>query len=236
MQSLAAPVKRERAASERAASPQVQAPIVVKIERGEDGEVDEDMEMDSEDEDEALAEMAAREGLSLEEYRLKIDNQLKEIEGIKAEQEVGIKSSYECDWADVQEKEEEEAVVGGGVGGFLNLLRQQGALKGQSEQDQERERIQRQKDLWLADHRRRMAKRELARLQARGENKDQAQREWEARAREQQEIRDAMESFKAYKPDVNIVYHDEFGRGALRVQTPLTRSFSSIRNIADRQK
>lgn len=41
--------------------------------------------MDSEDEDEGLAEMAAREGLSLAEYRIKIDSQMQEMERVKAE-------------------------------------------------------------------------------------------------------------------------------------------------------
>jgi U4/U6.U5 tri-snRNP-associated protein 1 len=72
--------------------------------------------------------------------------------------------------------------------------------------------VQIAKDLWLADHRRRMAKRELEKIQARGGNKDQAQREWEAKIREQNEARDAMEMYKDYKPDISIVYHDEFGR------------------------
>lgn len=83
IESLAAPVKRERAATPPAA---VEEPIVVKIERGEEGEVDEDME--SEDEDDTLAEMAAREGLSLAEYRIKIDSQLAEMSNIKAEDQV----------------------------------------------------------------------------------------------------------------------------------------------------
>ena len=40
----------------------------------------------------------------------------------------------------------------------------------------------------------------------------QAQREYENRLREQQEARQNLEAFKNYKPDVNIVYYDEFGR------------------------
>jgi len=86
LESLAAPVKRERAAT-----PPVEAPIVIKVERGEDGELlptaarDEDEDMDSEDEDEELAEMAAREGLSIEEMRLKIDASLVEAANVKEE-------------------------------------------------------------------------------------------------------------------------------------------------------
>ncbi|RSH91795.1 hypothetical protein EHS25_009165 [Saitozyma podzolica] len=197
------PVKRERAVSPAQPSTSTSAPngqpVVVKIERGEDGEVedgeDEDM---SEDEDEGLAEMAAREGMSLEEYRLKIDSQMKEMSEMQAE--------------DVEKASEPEPVVGQGMAGVLSLLRNQGALKKVSAEDQERERVQKQSDLWLADFRRRQAKRELERILARGGNKDQAQREWENKVREQQEARDALEVYRDYKPDINIVYHDEFGR------------------------
>ena len=83
IESRAAPVKRERAASPATATQE--RPVVVKIEREEDGEVDEDEGMESEDEDEALAEMAAREGMSLAEYRLKIDAQMQEMEKVKEE-------------------------------------------------------------------------------------------------------------------------------------------------------
>jgi len=86
LESRAAPVKRERAVS--AGPSQVEQPVVVKIERTDDAPVaaaDEDEEMDSEDEDEGLAEMAAREGLSLAEYRIKIDSQMQEMERVKAE-------------------------------------------------------------------------------------------------------------------------------------------------------
>ena len=91
-------------------------------------------------------------------------------------------------------------------------MRNQGAIKARTVEDAERERVQKRKDLWLADHRRRMAKRELERIQARGGNKDQAQREWENKMREQNEAREALEMYRNYKPDINIVYHDEFGR------------------------
>lgn len=98
------------------------------------------------------------------------------------------------------------------MAGVLNLLRQQGALAKRSAEDEERERVQKQRDLWLADYRRRQAQRDLERIAARGGNKDQAQREWENKVREQTEARDALSVFRDYKPDVNIVYHDEFGR------------------------
>ncbi|WVF73035.1 hypothetical protein IAT40_007853 [Kwoniella sp. CBS 6097] len=211
LESLVAPVKRERdatpppvASTSNGSRSQAAAQdsVVVKIERDEEGQVDEDEDM-SDEEDDALAEMAAREGLSLEEYRLKIDKQLEEMENIKKEGEAGVPT-------------ESEPVVGNGVAGILSMLRNQGALKARTVEDEQREKTQKEKDLWLADHRRRIAQREYERIMARGGNKDQAQREYENRMREQQEARDALDSYRNYKPDINIVYHDEFGR----VMTP----------------
>lgn len=109
------------------------------------------------------------------------------------------------------------------------MLRQQGALGSLSVQDAERERVQKEKDLWLADHRRRMAKRELEKIKARGgPQKDQAQREWENKMREQQEAREALESYKSYKPDVDIKYTDEFGRGEWPTKLLACANLSSL--------
>lgn len=99
-----------------------------------------------------------------------------------------------------------------GMASTLNILRQQGILATPAADQTEREKIQLQRDRWLADQRRKVAQRELDKLNSRGGNKDQAQREYENRQREQQEARQNLESFKNYKPDVNIVYYDEFGR------------------------
>lgn len=98
------------------------------------------------------------------------------------------------------------------MAGTLSILRAQGALQETSGDLRDRERVQQQRDSWMAEHRSRLTLREVERAKARGANKDQQQREYENRLREQQEARAAVESFKHYKPDVNIVYHDEFGR------------------------
>lgn len=219
LESRAISVKRERISPPPSGiTPVTEAgpseePVMVKIERREEGEVDdEDDEMGEEDAD--LAEIAAREGMSLEEYREKIDRQMREMEEMKKEAKDEVShslSSLQLKAYGVHQ-DEAEPTVGQGVAGVLALLRHQGALKARTAEDEERERVQKQKDLWLADYRRRMAQRELERIQARGGNKDQAQREWENRMREQQEARDALDIYKNYKPDVNIVYHDEFGR------------------------
>ncbi|TRM64687.1 SART-1 protein [Schizophyllum amplum] len=94
----------------------------------------------------------------------------------------------------------------------LGILRQTGLIATPNADQQERERTQLQQNLWLADQRRRVTQREMDRLASRGQPKDQAQREYENRLREQQEAREQLETFKHYKPDVNIVYYDEFGR------------------------
>jgi U4/U6.U5 tri-snRNP-associated protein 1 len=99
-----------------------------------------------------------------------------------------------------------------GMASTLNILRQQGILAAPAADQTDREKIQLQRDKWLADQRRRVAQRELDKLSSRGGNKDQATREYENRLREQQEARQNLETFKNYKPDVNIVYYDEFGR------------------------
>jgi U4/U6.U5 tri-snRNP-associated protein 1 len=76
----------------------------------------------------------------------------------------------------------------------------------------EREKTQKQHDQWLANHRHRLAQRELERLRARYSNKDQTTREYENRVREQQAAREEEKEFKHYRPDVDIKYYDEFGR------------------------
>lgn len=99
-----------------------------------------------------------------------------------------------------------------GLASTLDILRHQGILATPSADAIDREKTQLQRDLWLADQRRRVAYREVERQKGRGGNKDQAQREYENRLRDQQEARTNLDSFKDYKPDVNIVYYDDFGR------------------------
>jgi U4/U6.U5 tri-snRNP-associated protein 1 len=221
LDSLSRPVKRERASSAQptadassSSAPAAAEPTIikVKIERPEDGELGDEDEVMSEDEDEGLAEMAAREGLGLAEYRMKIDAQMQEMSELKPE-EVSYSLLYTAKApADHQDEEASAPVVGSGMSGYLNLLRQSGALQKRSTEDAEREEAQVKYDLWIADHRARMAKREVERLQARNKPVDQAQKEWENKMREKKEAEEARRAYESYKPDINIVYHDEFGR------------------------
>jgi len=105
-----------------------------------------------------------------------------------------------------------EQTFSAGMASTLNILRQQGLVATPTADQRERENVQLQRDVWLAEQRQRTAQRDVERLKARGSSKDQAQREYENRLRDQQEARANLEAFKNYKPDVNIVYHDEFGR------------------------
>lgn len=99
-----------------------------------------------------------------------------------------------------------------GLASTLDILRHQGILAVPTADSVDREKTQLQRDLWLADQRRRVAQRDMEKQKGRGGNKDQAQREYENRLRDQQEARANLDAFKDYKPDVKIVYYDEFGR------------------------
>ena len=124
------------------------------------------------------------------------------------EQKTGMKAED----ADLELGTSGEKTHSSGLAATLNILRQQGILATSTVEGTDREKVQLQRDVWLADQRRRIAHRELEKQKAKGGNKDQAQREYENRLRDQQEARANLEAFKDYKPDVNIVYHDEFGR------------------------
>ena len=135
-----------------------------------------------------------------------IESAIKQTEAMESAQ------SQEASSADAPVGTSVEQTFGSGMAATLNILRQQGVLAQPKADQLERERVQLQRDLWLADYRRMLAQRELERAKARGGNRDQATREYENRVREQQEARQMLEAFKNYKPDVNIVYYDEFGR------------------------
>jgi U4/U6.U5 tri-snRNP-associated protein 1 len=98
------------------------------------------------------------------------------------------------------------------MGSTLAILRQQGILKTLTSEQLERERVQRERDRWLAEHRARDILKENDKLRSRGSARDQASREYENRRREDEERRAMAKSFEDYKPDVNIVYYDEHGR------------------------
>ncbi|PSR75548.1 hypothetical protein PHLCEN_2v9028 [Hermanssonia centrifuga] len=164
-----------------------------------------DIEMGNEDED--MEELEAGEVVVKEEEDEEamlnaIENAIKEHEAVQEAQ----------NGSDVPVGTASEQTFSSGMAATLNILRTQGLLAAPGTSQVEREAIQLQRDLWLADYRRLVAQRDLDKAKTRGGNRDQATREYENRLREQQEARQNLESFKNYKPDVNIVYYDEFGR------------------------
>ncbi|KAF8965904.1 SART-1 protein [Flammula alnicola] len=101
-----------------------------------------------------------------------------------------------------------------GMASTLSMLRQQGILLTPTADQPEAEQLQR--DLWLAEQRVNLAQREMKKREGNGQNKDQATREYDNRVREQQEAKDRWDTFKDYKPLLNLTEYDEFGR-------PMTR-------------
>ena len=168
-------------------------------------------DVNMEETDVALAELEAGEVIVKEEdYDEEMLNAIEDaINAAEShEQETGVKAEE----GELELGTSGEKTHTSGLAATLNILRQQGILATPTAENSEREKVQLQRDVWLADQRRRIAQRELERQKARGGNKDQAQREYENRLRDQQEARSNLDAFKDYKPDVNIVYHDEFGR------------------------
>ncbi len=111
-------------------------------------------------------------------------------------------------------EEESEPIIGRGMAGTLSFLRQQGMMPQANPDLASREEQQRRYDAWLAARRLEERDRELARQasKASGSSLDQSTREAQNRNRELEEARLAQDRFRDYKPDVEIKYHDEFGR------------------------
>lgn len=160
------------------------------------------------EEDEAVEELEAGEVVIKEEED--DEEMLNAIEYAMREQEAADKAAEGGEDAPVGTASEQTFSTG--MAATLNILRSQGVLAQSGADQLEREKVQLQRDLWLADYRRMVAHRELEKAKARGGNRDQATREYENRLREQQEARQNLDAFRNYKPDVNIVYYDEFGR------------------------
>ncbi|KAI1797132.1 SART-1 protein [Ganoderma leucocontextum] len=164
--------------------------------------------MDSEDVDHPMEEIEAGEVVVKEEDDEEamlnaIETAIKQTEAMEVDETAP---------ADASVGTSIEQSFGSGMAATLSILRQQGVLARPKADESERERVQLQRDLWLADYRRMLAQRELERTKTRGGNRDQATREYENRVREQQEARQNLDLYRNYKPDVNIVYYDEFGR------------------------
>ncbi|KAI8919005.1 SART-1 protein [Powellomyces hirtus] len=126
---------------------------------------------------------------------------------------------------------EEEPLIGAGLASTLALLTQKGFVEKASPEEVERLRKQNEKRTWLAEQKKLEKIREMQRLkekelkreknkQQQGKGQQQQHRdehdwyreEQEARYAERERARETEERFKKYIPDVNLEYHDEYGR------------------------
>ncbi|KAJ3174634.1 hypothetical protein HDU87_007006 [Geranomyces variabilis] len=129
---------------------------------------------------------------------------------------------------------EEEPLISAGLGATLALLTQKGFVEKASPAEIERLRKQNERRAWLAEQKKLEKIREMAKQKekarnrelnekAKGKGKQQQQQhhqddhdwyreEQEARYAERERARETEERFKKYIPDVNLEYHDEYGR------------------------
>ncbi|KAJ3160136.1 hypothetical protein HDU86_000972 [Geranomyces michiganensis] len=129
---------------------------------------------------------------------------------------------------------EEEPLISAGLGATLALLTQKGFVEKASPAEIERLRKQNERRAWLAEQKKLEKIREMAKQKekarnrelnekGKGKNKQQQQQhhqddhdwyreEQEARYAERERARETEERFKKYIPDVNLEYHDEYGR------------------------
>ncbi|KAK4046213.1 hypothetical protein OIV83_006245 [Microbotryomycetes sp. JL201] len=148
---------------------------------------------------------------SRDDSAMEQDDDDEQEEGL-VQEELDVKPKVEDD--DAALGTQAEATVSKGLASTLSLLRHQGLIKPRTPEEIERERVIKEREAWLAKKRQRDEEREADRIASRqaGASKDQAQREYENRMRDQREAQEALESFKNYKPNVNLEYRDEFGR------------------------
>lgn len=149
-------------------------------------------------------------------------------EGEQPDTEMAPKEELqELDVASKQEEDDafggtsREVLVSGGLGATLNLLKQQGLVKGATEDELQRDSQFKNRQAWLAARRQDqmdvLAAQQARRAQGHsnpkgGQNYEQRQREMENKQRERDLANRELDRFKDYKPTVDIKYHDEYGR------------------------
>jgi U4/U6.U5 tri-snRNP-associated protein 1 len=108
-----------------------------------------------------------------------------------------------------------------GLASTLQLLKQKGLVEKVSEEQKEREVKQREKSAWLAEQKLKDMKRQTEKSKekerakersGRGGRQDDYHYEEDQRREDRQRARELEEKFKNYNPDVELKYHDEYGR------------------------
>ncbi|KAJ3401079.1 hypothetical protein HDV05_000697 [Chytridiales sp. JEL 0842] len=121
----------------------------------------------------------------------------------------------------------EEPLVNVGLASTLQLVKQKGLVEKVTPEQLERERKQKEKNMWLAEQRLKDAKREAEKAKEKkrakealaksgGKHQQQHQQDdysyEDERMEERKRARELEEKFKNYTPDVELKYHDEYGR------------------------
>ncbi|CAG8655886.1 16964_t:CDS:10, partial [Racocetra persica] len=112
---------------------------------------------------------------------------------------------------------EEEPLVSTGMAATLALLQQKGFSIKPSEEQLEKERIQKERQKWLAEQRRRDLERQTEREREKQRAKEKGYRgggggrDSDSSYRDREHLREMEARFKDYKPDINLEYVDEFG-------------------------
>ncbi|CAG8445967.1 12421_t:CDS:10 [Ambispora leptoticha] len=125
------------------------------------------------------------------------------------------------DMAQIQEEAkltsvvEEEPLVSSGMAATLALLQQKGFSIKPSDEQLEKERIQRDRQKWLGEQRKKDIERQNEREREKQRAKEKGYRgggrDNESTYRDREHMREMEARFKDYKPDVNLEYVDEFG-------------------------
>ncbi|CAG8494004.1 5653_t:CDS:10 [Diversispora eburnea] len=138
----------------------------------------------------------------------------KDATEIQQEQDNGVtKLNEEPKYSGVVE---EEPLVSGGMAATLALLQQKGFSIKPSEEQLDKERVQRERQKWLGEQRKRDLERQTEREREKQRAKEKgyrggAGRDSDSSYREREHLREMEARFKDYKPDINLEYVDEFG-------------------------
>ncbi|CAH1767796.1 22104_t:CDS:10 [Entrophospora sp. SA101] len=111
---------------------------------------------------------------------------------------------------------EEEPLVSSGMAATLALLQQKGLSIKPSLELLEKERIQKERQKWLAEQKKKDLERQTEREREKQKSKEKGHRggggrDTESSYRDREHLREVETRFKDYKPDINLEYVDEFG-------------------------
>eukprot|EP00842_Homolaphlyctis_polyrhiza_P003733 jgi/Hompol1/4360/HPOL_003594-RA len=118
---------------------------------------------------------------------------------------------------------EEEPLVSVGLAATLSLLNKKGLIVPVTAEERRREQKQKEHQLWLLKKRTELERaKNLRRSQGQSKQKnadwdmddeeDDRERERAEREADRRRIQELQEKFRNYTPDVNVKYHDEYGR------------------------